>query len=461
MVLEDIELNLLMYVSYDFAKKFNVLPIRRYENGIIIMCSEINNKVIGDLKEIFNENIVPYVHSKETVKENINHYYEIFNKKIESSENYSEDLYDEIFSTAIDLKSRDIHIEPYNEFANVRFRCDGQLKNFKKISLVSYKFILNKIKVLCDFNTKEKNLLQDSTIFYKHNGIKFNISVSILNTLKGEKLYLRIKYNEIINNKIDDLGFNDEQIKLLKSNLKKKTGMILLSGPISSGKSTTIYKFLEYLNNENTSIYTIENSVEYEIEGITQICVNEKEGVTFDKIYKNILKHDPDVLMIEEIKDKQIANAAVSSSVIGHKVFSTIHAKDSVSAIMRLINLGDNELLTVNGLDLIVFQRLVKKLCKCKKKEFVDDKFIFNNKYNRGRYYFPKGCEKCRFTGYSGRILLGEILVIDDIIKDMILKKKSSTEIKNYVNEKYYKYSFENSLNKLILNGDVCINDFE
>lgn len=461
MVLEDIELSLLMYVSHDFAKKFNVLPIRRYDNGIIIICSEINSKVISDLKLMFNENIVPYVQSKETVEENIDYYYEIFNNRKESSESYSEDLYDEIFSTAIDLNAIDIHMEPYNDFVNVRFRCNGELKNFKKISYVAYKFISTKIKVLSNLDITEKRISQDGKIIYNHGGNKFNIRVSTLYTSKGEKLSLRIHYNKIVYKTINDLGFNGEQIKLLKNHLKKKNGMILLSGPTGSGKSTTLYKFLEYLNNEKVNIYTIEDPIEYEIEGINQSSVNEKAGLTFGEISKNILRHDPDILMIGEIRDEETAKVAVSSSVIGHKVFSTIHAKDSISVINRLIDLGVSNFLSIDSLDLIISQRLVKKLCKCKKKELIDEVIVFGNKYERGKYYFPKGCEKCRFTGYSGRILLSEILVIDDIIKEMLLEKRSNVELKKYIKEKYFKYSFENRVKSLITDGEVCISDME
>mgnify|MGYP003372789222 CR=1 FL=1 len=461
MVLEDIELSLLMYVSYEFAKKFNVLPIRRYDNGIIIICYEINSKVINDLKLMFNENIVPYVQSKETVEENIKYYYEIFNERKKSSENYSEDLYDEIFSTAIDLNASDIHMEPYNDFVNIRFRCDGELKNFKKISYVAYKFISTKIKVLSNLDITEKRISQDGKIIYNHNENKFNIRVSTLHTSKGEKLSLRIHYNKIFYKTINHLGFSSEQTELLKNHLRKKNGMILLSGPTGSGKSTTLYKFLEYLNSETVNIYTIEDPIEYEIEGINQSSVNEKAGLTFGEISKNILRHDPDILMIGEIRDEETAKVAVSSSVIGHKVFSTIHAKDSISVVTRLTDLGVSNFLAIDSLDLIISQRLVKKLCKCKKKEFIDEVIVFGNKYEKGKYYFPKGCEKCRFTGYSGRILLSEILIIDDIIKEMLLEKRPNTEVKKYIKDNYFKYSFENRVKSLIDDGEVCISDIE
>lgn len=460
-VLEDIELNLLMYVNYDFAKKFNVLPIRRYENGIIIICSEIKNSVMNDLKIMFNENIVPYVHSKETVEENINYYYEIFNERQASSENHSEDLYEEIFKTAIKMRVSDIHIEPQSDGVNVRFRYNGDLKIFKKISYVSYKFISTKVKVLSNLDITEKRISQDGKIIYNYNGNKYNIRVSTLLISKGEKISLRIHYNEMIYENIEDLGFSEEQVEILEKYLKKKSGMIVLSGPTGSGKSTTLYKFIEYLNSEKVSIYTIEDPIEYEIDGVNQSSTNEKVGLTFEKISRNILRHDPDIFMIGEIRDYETAKVAVSSSVVGHKVFSTIHAKDSISVITRLIDLGVSEFLAIDSVDLVISQRLVKKLCRCKRKESLEERIIFNTKYEKGKYYSPKGCEKCKFTGYSGRILLNEILIIDDIIKDMLLEKKSINEIKQYIKSKYFKYSFEYNVKNLIDSGDVYILDLE
>lgn len=461
MVLEDIELNLLMYVNYDFAKKFNVLPTRRYKNGVIVICSEIRDDVMNNLKVMFNENIVPYVQSRETVEENISYYYEIFNKRQASSGNYAEELYDEIFDTAISLRVSDIHIEPQSDGVNIRMRYNGDLKLFKQISFVSYKFISTKIKVLSNLDITEKRLSQDGKIIYTYKGIKYNIRVSTLLISKGEKISLRIHYNEMMYKTIEDLGFNEEQISLLEKHLSKRSGMTILSGPTGSGKSTTLYKFIEHLNNEKVSIYTIEDPIEYEIDGVNQSSVNEKAGLTFKEIAKNILRHDPNILMIGEIRDNETAKVAVSSSVVGHKVFSTIHAKDSISVITRLEDLGISDFLAIDSLDMIISQRLVKKLCKCKRKENVDEQVIFNTKYEKGKYYSPKGCEKCKFTGYSGRILLSEIIIIDDIIKDMFLEKKPINEIKQYIRKKYFKYSFEYNMRELIQSGDVYIKDME
>lgn len=461
MVLEDVELNLLMFVNYDFSKRFNVLPIRRYENGIIVICSEINENVMNDLKVMFNENIVPYIHPKNVVEENVKYYYELFNERQKSSQDYSEDLYEEIFQSAIDLKVSDIHMEPQKDSVVIRFRYDGELKIFKKIPFVSYKFISTKIKVLSNLDITEKRISQDGKIIFASNGIKYNIRVSTLLTSKGEKISLRIHYSEMVYKNIQDLGFSKEQVQILDKYLKKKSGMIILSGPTGSGKSTTLYKFIEHLNNEKVSIYTIEDPIEYEIDGINQSTVNEKVGLTFEKISRNILRHDPDIFMIGEIRDRETAKIAVSSSVVGHKVFSTIHAKDSISVITRLVDLGVSEFLAIDSLDLVISQRLVKRLCKCKKKEIFEERVIFNTKYEKGKYYSPKGCEKCKFTGYSGRILLSEILIIDDIMKDMLSEKKSISEIKQYIKDTYFKYSFDYNMKNLIDSGEVYILDME
>lgn len=461
MVLEDIDLGLLTHVSYDFAKQHNVLPIRRYDNGIIVICSDVKEKVINDLKNIFNDNIVPYINSEETVKENVDYYYEILKDRQDIANDYLDNLYDDMFTSAIDLRVSDIHIDPNKSGANIRFRCNGDLRLFKSISLKAYKFISSKIKVLGNLDITEKRISQDGKIVYNYTGQRYNIRISTLLTSKGEKISLRIHYNTMIYDSIEDLGFSEDQMSILEKYLQKKSGMIILSGPTGSGKSTTLYKFIEHLNNEQVSIYTIEDPIEYEIEGVNQSSINEKLGLTFSEISKTILRHDPNILMIGEIRDEDTAKVAVSSSVVGHKVFSTIHAKDSLSVVTRLVDLGVNEFLAVDVLDLVISQRLVKKLCRCKKRKTIDDTLVFNIKYEKGKYYVPNGCEKCNFTGYSGRILLSEILVLDDIIKDMLIEKKPISDIRRYIKDKYDKYSFSQNIKKLIENGDVYLKDME
>lgn len=459
MVLETIELDLLMYVTYDFSKKFNVLPVRRYENGVIVICSEINQQVIKNLNNIFNENIVPYVHSKTMVDENIEYYYELLKERQAFSENEFEDIYDEIFKYAIGINARDIHMEPQSDGVNIRIRQEGELKNFKKISFSVYRYILTKIKFLSNIDTNENRVFQEGTIVYGFEGEKYTIDTSIFKISKGEKVFLKIHYKKSKYKNIEELGFDEESCNIIKNALKKKSGMVLVSGNVSCGKSTTLYKLIEHLNNEKLSIYTIENHMEYEIDGVNQSVINEKEGITFENLTDSILKQDPDVFMIEEINNEKNAKFAVSCSVVGHKVFSTIHAKDSLSVISRLKDLGVNENLIIDSLDMIISQKLLKKLCTCKRKEHLGEQIILNTKYEKGKYYSPKGCEKCKFTGYSGRILLSEIIVIDDIIKDMLFEKKPIKEIKKYINDRYYQYSFENNLKKLIKNGQIYINN--
>lgn len=461
MVLEDIDLGLLTYVSYDFANQHNVLPIRRYDDGIIVICSDVRAKVINDLKMIFNDNIVPYINSEETVKENITYYYGLLKDREDISNDYFDNLYDDIFTSAIDLGVSDIHIDPNKSGANIRFRCNGDLRIFKNISVKAYKFVSSKIKVLGNLDITEKRIAQDGKIVYNYMSQKYNIRISTLLTSKGEKISLRIHYNTMIYESIEDLGFTEDQMSILDKYIQKKSGMIILSGPTGSGKSTTLYKFIEHLNNEQVSIYTIEDPIEYEIEGINQSCINDKLGLTFGEISKTILRHDPDILMIGEIRDEDTARVAVSSSVVGHKVFSTIHAKDSLSVVTRLVDLGVNEFLAIDVLDLIISQRLVKKLCRCKKRKTLDETIVFNTKYEKGKYYVPNGCEKCNFTGYSGRILLSEILILDDIIKDMLIDKKPIGDIRKYIKGKYHEYSFSQNIKTLIESGDVFLKDME
>lgn len=461
MVLEDIDLGLLTYVSYDFANQHNVLPIRRYDDGIIVICSDVRAKVINDLKMIFNDNIVPYINSEETVKENITYYYGLLKDREDISNDYFDNLYDDIFTSAIDLGVSDIHIDPSKSGANIRFRCNGDLRIFKNISVKAYKFVSSKIKVLGNLDITEKRIAQDGKIVYNYMSQKYNIRISTLLTSKGEKISLRIHYNTMIYESIEDLGFTEDQMSILDKYIQKKSGMIILSGPTGSGKSTTLYKFIEHLNNEQVSIYTIEDPIEYEIEGINQSCINDKLGLTFGEISKTILRHDPDILMIGEIRDEDTARVAVSSSVVGHKVFSTIHAKDSLSVVTRLVDLGVNEFLAIDVLDLIISQRLVKKLCRCKKRKTLDETIVFNTKYEKGKYYVPNGCEKCNFTGYSGRILLSEILILDDIIKDMLIDKKPIGDIRKYIKGKYHEYSFSQNIKTLIESGDVFLKDME
>ena len=339
-----------------------------------------------------------------------------------------------LISEAKGLKSSDIHIEKYESRCRVRIRIDGLMVERYLLQADQYPALINKIKILSNLDIAEKRLPQDGRINFKHEGKQFDIRVSVLPTLHGEKVVLRLLSNDAADLDLDNLGFSATDMENYLQGVKRPNGIILLSGPTGSGKTTTLYATLKLLNKETRNILTIEDPVEYTLEGINQVQLKESIGLSFAAALRTFLRQDPDVIMVGEIRDTETANMAIRAALTGHLVLSTIHTNSAWGTVSRLIDMNIPPFLVASTLNTTAAQRLIRLLCPDCKTSRVFDPNLYPKQFKPYRnleyHYIAHGCEKCYYTGYKGRKAVYEVISID---------QELALEIKNenmYIQEK-------------------------
>lgn len=367
------------------------------------------------------------------------------------------DLYiNELVEKALKLNASDIHIEPMDEkFSRIRFRIDGKLRIISEMDYLSYIKLITKIKLSSKLDISEKRRPQDGYLkLEKFPEIDFRIST--LNTIVGEKLVLRILSIENFKKSQNLLGFSDDSKKILENSIKNKSGMIIFSGPTGSGKSTSLYSLLNKLNDEKRNIISIENPVEINISGINQISINEKIGLTFQNALRSILRQDPDIIMLGEIRDKETAKMAVRAAITGHLVLTTLHTNNSFASINRLRDLGIEDYLIKQSVNTLASQRLVRKLCSCKKKRKISKKeYNFIKNYfdiDENTYiYEASSCDKCH-DGYLGREAVEEIVDFDEAYKKLFFENKNfnKNDLDILNKEKNFKSMTYNGIKKVL-----------
>ena len=335
-----------------------------------------------------------------------------------------------ILLEAIKFSASDIHIEALTDKIRIRYRINGILKEVAEIDKSFLSSIVSKLKILSSLDIVEKRKPQDGRFSLKYKGREIDFRTSIIPTMNGEKIVIRILDKFNYNFTLEDLYLSEQNKKIFYKAINQNNGIILVNGPTGSGKSSTLYSILKYKNREEVNISTVEDPIEYQIEGINQVQCRNEIGLGFATILRALLRQDPDILMVGEIRDKETAEIVVKASLTGHLVFSTLHSNDSLGCINRLVNLGIDSYLLSLVLQMVVSQRLVRKLCPhCKKedknyKEKLKSLNLSEEKYKNVKFYTPDGCEKCMGTGYIGRIPVFEIIYFDDILKDMLAQKK-------------------------------------
>ncbi|QNL23276.1 type II/IV secretion system protein [Hyphobacterium sp. CCMP332] len=358
------------------------------------------------------------------------------------------------------LKSSDIHIEIAENHARIRFRIDGKLIERYRFEKRSYPALVNKLKIKSNLNISEKRLPQDGRFQIVLKNSSIDIRVSITPTILGEKIVLRLLNKEGDKFKIDSIGLDDDQLLILKKSLKKQNGIILISGPTGSGKTSTLYACLNELNSDESNILTIEDPVEYTLNGINQVQLKESIGLGFAKALKSFLRQDPDIIMVGEIRDKETANMAVRASLTGHLVLSTIHTNSAWSTVSRLRDMGIPVFLIAGTLRLSIAQRLVRVLCnKCKSENSIDKNELPANwlKYLEStKTYSPIGCNHCYQTGYKGRQALFEILSINGSLRNHI--KNENDNESEILKETNTTSLAENAL-KLVKSGKTSLEE--
>jgi general secretion pathway protein E len=388
---------------------------------------------------------------------NINEITEEFDEETEEIEDLLKDasapvvqLLNATFIKGIRSEASDIHFEPNSKNVKVRFRIDGHLQDVDEIGIGSYQQLISRVKVIGKMNVSERRLPQDGRVRLRIGTKEIDLRISTIPTVFGERLVLRIldKSNRLVG--LEELGLIEKDFEIIERIIKKPHGLILVTGPTGAGKSTTLYSIIQKIKSPEKNIITIEDPVEYQIDGISQIQVKPKIDLTFANGLRSILRQDPDVIMIGEIRDIETAEIALHASMTGHLVLSTLHTNDAPSSVIRLIDLGVQNFLVSASLECVIAQRLVRKICDNCKIEYKPndiEKSFFKSKVKR--LYRGKGCEYCFNTGYKGRIGIFEIFPIDDDARRLIMDTKKVNNIGQYFISKGYKSLFEDGLIKV------------
>ncbi len=347
-------------------------------------------------------------------------------------------LVDLMLSEALKRRASDIHIEPEQDFLRIRYRIDGSLHEIFKIPKANQNAILARVKIISNLDITENRIPQDGRFKVRFEGKEVDFRVSSLPTTFGQKFVLRALDKSNLSIGLDKLGFSQRPTAVFKEAVAKPFGMILVTGPTGSGKSTTLYSILSQLNTPDRNIVTIEDPVEYQVEGVTQVQVKPEIKLDFASGLRSILRQSPDVIMIGEIRDSETADIAIKAALTGQLVLSTLHTNDAISSITRLIDMNVEPFLVASSLIMLCAQRLARKLCfKCRKPIDMPREYLESIGFKqKGAIYESVGCKYCNNTGFYGRIALLELVMIDDVIREMVTRMASLDEIKKYAIEK-------------------------
>lgn len=434
----NISTELLQLISSEQAYNYRIIPIKNIRNEVTF---KTDSKTIDQLSQELSIVLGKVIFLEKETPENIQTYLENNYRKRnlerqQSTLHYSEDFLLNIIYEAKEIGSSDIHFEIFEKQARIRLRIDGKLMERYVIALEEYPKIINRIKIMASLDISEKRLPQDGRINLTTEVEDFDIRVSSLPTLHGEKLVLRILSKNNTHVSLDNLGFTEQELKTYITSVQKPNGIVLISGPTGSGKTTTLYATLKLLNKNDTNILTIEDPIEYTLEGVNQVQLKQNIGLDFASTLKTFLRQDPDIIMVGEIRDVETANMAIRASLTGHLVLSTIHTNSAWATVSRLIDMGIPSFLIASTLNVSVAQRLVRKLCThCKQPQTVlGIKTEVVDELKKIKTHFEAvGCPSCYQTGYQGRKAVYEIIPITEELVNNIQDKK--IEINNYLKE--------------------------
>jgi type IV pilus assembly protein PilB len=447
------------------AWHYSVIPKSMNGEQVTLFADEIAFKdgLLDELEMLLGKQISVDKISGSTIQRALGIYYRNSSKQATERTQVikkSDDFLVALISEAKNLGSSDIHIEYYEEKCRVRFRIDGHLIERYTINKNDYPALINKIKIKADLNISEKRLPQDGRILFNHDGLRFDIRVSVLPTLHGEKIVLRLLNKDATNIDLTSLGFSEKELSDYMEGIKKPHGIILISGPTGSGKTTTLYATLKILNKEKTNVLTIEDPIEYTLEGINQVQLREDIGLTFARALRTFLRQDPDVIMLGEIRDGETAQMAIRAALTGHLVLSTIHTNSAWGTISRLVDMGVPPYLLGGTINMTAAQRLVRMLCPhCKQKEVFHDKLMpagFIMPRPLEYHYTAKGCDQCHFTGYKGRKAVYEVIPVDHELAECI--KNNQFTIADKLKTRNIKTLSENAF-EILERGDTSIEE--
>ncbi|WP_203226057.1 GspE/PulE family protein [Bacillus kwashiorkori] len=471
-----IDQELIQLVPKELAKRHYAMPIRRDKNRLFVaMADPMDYFAIEEIRMATGYQVEPAIATKDDLYRTITKYYDLqesmeeimgeFSPKdtIDEAKVTDEDspvvrLVNQIIANGLAQRASDIHFDPQETEFRVRYRVDGVLRTERTLPKHMQNIIVARIKIMANLNITESRLPQDGRIKTTVNFKPVDIRVSTLPTIFGEKVVMRILDLSNALNNIEKIGFTNDNLVKFQTMLKQPNGIVLITGPTGSGKSSTLYAALNQMNSEDVNIITVEDPVEYQLEGVNQIQVNEDVGLTFANGLRSILRQDPDIVMIGEIRDTETAQIAIRASLTGHLVLSTLHTNSAVAGVTRLIDMGIESYLISSSVIGIIAQRLVRKVCRdCgeeveateREKDIFAERGLEVHTVMRG-----SGCPSCNNTGYRGRMAIQEVLPINDAIRKLIMTGGSTAEIRQFVQENGMKFLLDDGLLKVI-NGQT------
>ncbi len=463
---------LMSLIPKDFASRNLVIPLKKEGDRLLVaMADPMDFYTIDDLRLSTGFQIETAIATKDDIMKAINKYYGIdesmeeLMKDMPAGGSMSEDdritdedspivrLVNQILQSAVQQRASDIHFDPQESKLDVRFRIDGVLRTERSLPKHMQNVMTARIKILANLDITENRLPQDGRIKMNLDFHPVDLRVATLPTIYGEKVVMRILDLGSTLNDIKKIGFNKLNLKRFYKLIEQPTGIVLITGPTGSGKSSTLYGALNHLNREEVNIITIEDPVEYQIEGINQIQVNANVGMTFARGLRSILRQDPNIIMVGEIRDKETAEIAVRASLTGHLVLSTLHTNDAVTSVTRLTDMGVEPFLVAASLSGVVAQRLVRKVCRdCaeaenptkRELEIFAKRGITIERVKRGR-----GCGTCNMTGYKGRVAIHELMTVDDEMRRMIMDGEAMSKLRDYATSQKMIYLIDDGLLKV------------
>jgi type IV pilus assembly protein PilB len=477
-------------VPVELMFRYNFVPIEQKMDALVIAVSDPSQlMVLDEIAGLLSHRIVPRVATLSQITELLKKTeqsqrvldeasegltFDVLTGDENSDENISiekltseEDispiirLVDTTIFTALERRASDIHIETYDDSVHVKYRIDGVLQEaMAPIAREHHSTILGRIKIMSELDIAERRVPQDGRFRVKYKGRLIDFRVSIMPTIHGENAVLRVLDKESMSEKfhnltLDVVGFADADLKRFRGYIREPYGMVLVTGPTGSGKTTTLYAALNEIKSDEDKIITIEDPVEYQIRGITQIPVNEKKGLTFARGLRSILRHDPDKILVGEIRDNETAQIAINSALTGHLVFTTVHANNVVDVLGRFVNMGVEVYNFVSALNCILAQRLVRTVCEyCVHTVTYDDETLRVSGMDpaewRGfEFREGAGCMECGGTGYRGRTAIHELLDLTDPIRELILAKKPTSEVRKLAQKEGMSFLRESALDRV------------
>jgi general secretion pathway protein E len=441
------ELPVVDCLPQNFLHSNRILPLKQHNGNLDIAVTDPSDESLLEVIEsTTNKRVNIFIGCEKDIIASLNETYEDTTKEDKSAYSIDLDVVDDIeklkdlaleapvvrlvnnaLNKALEIGASDIHIEMFENKPKLRYRIDGVLIDYPPPTRDVYFATINRIKIMSNLNIAEKRLPQDGRIRLKVGGKEIDIRVSVIPMLYGECIVMRILDKSNITLDLSTFGFSEDVLENLRKLITKSEGMILATGPTGSGKTTTLYASLKEIISPSLKIITVEDPVEYSLEGVNQIQVNSKVGLDFASGLRSILRHDPDVILVGEIRDKSTASISIQSSLTGHLVLSTLHTNDAASAFNRLLDMGMEDYLVSTCVIAVLAQRLVRKLCECKEEYRLDEETMARIGIDSEKpLYRPNGCIECSNTGYRGRVAISELLIVNDNIRQMIVNRERS-----------------------------------